>query len=185
MIPESQIGKHIKALRLSRKLTLTALAGKTGYTKGYLSKVENSEKSPPVSTLIVIAKALGVTLSRIFGEESTASRCSVVKKEERLFMAKTGTAFGYSYETLAHHYLNKKMEPCILTIPGDSKESAVFQHEGEEMMLVVEGTMRFYHGGKEHIVETGDCVYFDSGVPHYGLAADDRDVKCVMVIYVP
>ena len=76
------------------------------------------------------------------------------------------------------------MEPCILTIPGDSEESAVFQHEGEEMMLVVEGTMRFNHGGDEYIVETGDCIYFDSSVPHYGLAADDRDVKCVMVIYM-
>ena len=92
MIPESQIGKNIKALRLSRKLTLETLAGKAGLTKGYLSKVENSKKSPPVSTLIVIAKALGVTLSRIFGEESTAIRCSVVKKEDRLFMAKSGTA---------------------------------------------------------------------------------------------
>jgi transcriptional regulator with XRE-family HTH domain len=185
MIPESQIGKNIKALRLSRKFTLETLAGKAGLTKGYLSKVENSEKSPPVSTLIVIAKALGVTLSRIFGEENAAIRCSVIKKEERQFMAKTGIAFGYSYETLAHKYPDKKMEPSILTIPADSKESAIFQHEGEEMMLVIEGAMRFFHGQEEYFLETGDCVYFDSNFPHYGLPADTRDVKCIMVIYVP
>jgi transcriptional regulator with XRE-family HTH domain len=185
MIPESQIGKNIKSLRLSLKLTLDGLADKTGLTKGYLSKVENSEKSPPVSTLIVIAKALGVTLSRIFGEETMESRCSVVKREERQFMAKTGIAFGYSYETLAHKYPDKKMEPSILTIPADSRESAVFQHEGEEMMLVIEGTMRFFHGEDEYILETGDCVYFDSNLPHYALPADNRDVKCLMVIYVP
>jgi transcriptional regulator with XRE-family HTH domain len=185
MIPESQIGKNIKALRLSRKLTLEAVAGKAGLTKGYLSKVENSKKSPPVSTLIVIAKALGVTLSRIFGEENTSTRCSVVKKAERQFMAKTGIAFGYSYETLAQKYPDKKMEPSILTIPADSKESAIFQHEGEEMMLVIEGTMRFFHGEEEYLLETGDCVYFDSNFPHFGLPADNRDVKCVMVIYVP
>lgn len=185
MIPESEIGKNIKALRLSRKLTLESLAIKAGITKGYLSKVENSDKSPPVSTLLVIAKALDVTLSQLLGEESPPARCSVVKKHERKLMARNGTVFGYSYETLAHHYFNKKMEPYILTIPAESKESAIFQHEGEEMMLVVEGTMQFYHGDEKYIVETGDCVYFDSSIPHYGLALDDRDVKCVMVIYVP
>jgi transcriptional regulator with XRE-family HTH domain len=185
MIPESQIGKNIKALRLSRKLTLETLAGKAGLTKGYLSKVENSKKSPPVSTLIVIAKALGVPLSRIFGEERSAVRCSVVKKAERQLMAKTGVGFGYSYETLAHKYPNKKMEPSILTIPADSKKSLVFQHEGEEMVLVLEGTMQFFHGGDEYLLEAGDCVYYDSSVPHFALPADHRDVKCVDVIYVP
>ena len=55
MIPESQIGKNIKALRLSQKQTLESLAAKAGITKGYLSKVENSDKAPPISTLIVIA----------------------------------------------------------------------------------------------------------------------------------
>jgi len=160
MIPESQIGENIKALRLSRKLTLDDLAKKTRFSKGYLSKVENSKKSPPVSTLITIAHALGVTISRIFGEEDTGSRCSIVKKNERQIMAKTDTTFGYSFETLAHKYIDKKMEPSILTIPGDSKGSAVFQHEGEEMMLVIEGAMRFFHGQDEHLLETGDCIYF-------------------------
>ena len=185
MISEAQIGKTIKALRLSRKFTLETVAARSGLTKGYLSKVENSKKSPPVSTLIVIAKALGVTLSQIFGEENNVVRCSVVKKSQRRFMAKSGTSFGYFYETLAHAYPEKKMEPSILTIPADSKESLIFQHEGEEMMLVVEGAMRFFHGEETYLLETGDCVYFDSSIPHYGLPADQRDVKCVMVIYVP
>ena len=185
MIPESQIGKNIKALRLGRNLTLESLAAKAGLTKGYLSKVENSKKSPPVSTLIVIAKSLGVTISQIFGEENTAVRCSVVKKAERQFMAKTSAGFGYSYETLAHNYPDKKMEPSILTIPADSKKSLVFQHEGEEMVMILEGTMRFFHGEDEYLLEPGDCVYYDSSVPHYALPANHQDVKCIDVIYVP
>lgn len=185
MIPESRIGKQIKTIRLSQNLTLESLAEKTGFTKGYLSKVENSKKAPPVSTLIVLAKALGATLSNLFGEVPTTHRFSIVKRKERRLMARNGSAFGYAYETLAHHYLDKKMEPYILTIPATSEEHPMFQHEGEEMLLVVEGTMRFLYGEDEHIVETGDCVYFDSSVPHFGSSADGRDVKCVMVIYVP
>jgi transcriptional regulator with XRE-family HTH domain len=185
MLPESQIGKNIRKLRRDQEMTLENMAGRTGLTKGYLSKVENSDKAPPVSTLIVIAKALGVTLSRIFGEEKRKKRCSVVKRAERRLMAKTGAGFGYSYETLAHKYPDKKMEPSILTIPAASRESLVFQHGGEEMVLILEGTMRFIHGDREYTLEPGDCVYFDSSIPHYALPAADRDVKCVDVIYVP
>ena len=185
MIDEAQIGTTIKSLRLVRNFTLEELAQKTGYTKGYLSKVENSAKAPPVSTLIVISKALQVPVSEILKENTLPHKCSVVTRSERQVMGRSELGFGYSYETLAHTYPDKKMEPSILTIPGDSQKSAVFQHEGEEMMLVIQGRMRFFYGEKEYFLETGDCVYFDSSTPHYGLRADERDVKCVMVIYVP
>ena len=185
MIDEAQIGSTIKSLRLARNLTLEDLAQMTGYTKGYLSKVENSAKAPPVSTLIVLSKALQVPVSEILEESAVPHKCSVVTKSERQVMGRSEIGFGYSFETLAHTYPDKKMEPSILTIPGDSRESAVFQHEGEEMMLVIQGRMRFFYGDEEYILETGDCVYFDSSTPHYGLPADGRNVKCVMVIYVP
>lgn len=120
MIKESQIGKTIKSLRTSRNLTLKTFADMTGYTKGYLSKVENSKKAPPVSTLIVISKTLNVPISKILGEASQPHSCSVVKKNERKVMGKSEIGFGYSYETLAHTYPDKKMEPSILTIPADS-----------------------------------------------------------------
>ncbi|HDI60427.1 MAG TPA: XRE family transcriptional regulator [Desulfobacteraceae bacterium] len=185
MIPESMIGKQIKSLRTARNLTLEALAALTGYTKGYLSKVENSDRSPPVSTLIVIAKALGVTVSQIFEEEAPGGRCSLMRRDERRLMVRHGAAFGYAYEPLAHNYPDKKMEPAILTIPVQGTEKTVFQHEGEEMLLVLEGTLQFCHGETEYVLEAGDCVYFDSGIPHSVRCLSPRDVKCVMVIYVP
>ena len=185
MLPEDKLGLRIREMRRTRGLSLDKLAQKTGYTKGYLSKVENSDKAPPVSTLIVLAEALGTTMSELFGEDRSHSACSLVKKDQRLLMARGGTAFGYSYETLAHSYLHRRMEPYLLTIPAENVKGGVFQHKGEEMMLVVQGTMRFIHGDQEYLVEEGDCVYFDSGIPHRGLAEGGQDVKCVMVIFVP
>ena len=63
MIQESELGKRIKEYRMKKGLTLQKLEEKTGFTKGYLSKVENTKKAPPVSTLVVLAKALEVSLS--------------------------------------------------------------------------------------------------------------------------
>jgi transcriptional regulator with XRE-family HTH domain len=185
LLKEKEIGKNIRRLRKAAGHSLEAFAKETGLSKGYLSKLENSDKSPPVSTLIIIAEALGVSLSDLFGEGGEKISASLVKAHERQPMARTGTNFGYSYETLAHKYPNKSMEPYLLTIPAKNKKSAVFKHKGEELMMVTQGTMHFTHGTDEYLVETGDCIYFDSGVEHYGVAVGDEDVKCLMVIFIP
>ena len=65
---EKIISNNIKKLRTRKKLTLQALAKRTGLTKGYLSKVERSEKAPPYSTLTKIAGALEVEVTTILSK---------------------------------------------------------------------------------------------------------------------
>jgi transcriptional regulator with XRE-family HTH domain len=185
MLEEKELGKRIQEERMNKGLTLQELAEKTGYTKGYLSKIENSEKAPPVSTLINITKALNISLSEIFGEAEENSSVCLVKKPERRVIARDGSVFGYAYQTLAHKFHNKHMEPYLLTLPLKPKENALFQHKGEEILFVLEGTMKFFHGEKEFVVEEGDCVYFDGSIPHYGVCLGKKEVKCLMVIYTP
>jgi len=182
---ESEIGRRIKASRINKKFTLEQLANQTGFTRGYLSRIEKSEKSPPLSTLGIIARVLGITISFLVGEEEQQTPIGIVKKGERPLIARDGSAFGYSYESIAHKFPNKKMEPFVLTLPVNLKKKTIFQHEGEEILFVLEGTMKFFHGNKEYIVEEGDCLYFDSGFPHFGESLGRKEVKCFMVIYTP
>ncbi|UCF85932.1 MAG: helix-turn-helix transcriptional regulator [Desulfobacteraceae bacterium] len=183
MIREDQIGRRIKKLRIERNLTQEALAQEAGLTKGYLSKIENSKNSPPVSTLLSLAKALGVNINDIFSEDVTATTITHLKKEERQTVARNGSAFGYSYEPLANKFPNRHMEPYILILPPEMEVKTPFQHKGEELLFVLEGTMRFFYEDKEFIVETEDSIYFDASVPHYGICEGKKPVKCVMVIY--
>jgi transcriptional regulator with XRE-family HTH domain len=182
-IVESEIGKRINAIRLEKRMTLENLAAHTGFTKGYLSKVEKSEKSPPVSTLSTIARALNVSISLLLGEESQSTPLCLVKKGERPLISRDGTAFGYSYEAIAYKFKNKMMDPFILTLPLNPKKRTMYKHEGEELLFVLEGTMKFHHNNKEFIVEEGDCVYLDSSLPHFGESTGRKRVKCLMVIY--
>ncbi len=185
IILEAEIGKRIKALRAERGITLEHLAQQTGFSKGYLSKVEKSKKAPPVSTLGNIARAFNVTISSLLGEENPRTSFCLVRKEERPHIARDGAAFGYSYEAMAYRYPNKIMEPFILTLPLGQKKKTLFQHEGQEILFVIQGTMKFIHGSEEYIVKEGDCVYFDSGIPHFGESVGRKEVKCFMVICNP
>ncbi len=182
IINEADIGKRIKSLRNEKRVTLKDLAAQTGFTKGYLSKVEKSEKAPPVSTLGILARALNVTISNLLGEDDQSASICLVKKAERPRIMRTGTSVGYSYEALAQNFKNKMMDPFILTLPVHAKKQIRYQHPGQEILFVLEGTMKFHHGTQVFIAEEGDCVYLDSGIPHFGESVGDKAVKCFMVI---
>ena len=184
-IIEAEIGKRIKVFRTQKRITLEQLANQVGFTKGYLSKVEKSKKSPPVSTLGIIARALGVTISALLGEDAPRTSLCLVRKDERPLISRDGTAFGYSYEAMAYKYPNKIMEPFILTLPVKPKKRTLYHHEGEEILFVIQGTMKFLHGSEEYVVNEGDCIYFDSSLPHWGESTGPAEVKCFMVIYNP
>ena len=183
MIIEAEIGKRIHRYRLQNNFTLQELADKTGYSKGYLSKVEKSGKAPPVATLSVIARELGVSVSVILGEETINDSICLVRQNERKLMAKSGEEFGYAYEALANPYPNKHMEPFILTYPSDGALKHTFQHDGEEMLFVLRGQMRFKYGNSEFILDKGDCIYFDSSLAHTGEPIGDESLETLIVLY--
>jgi transcriptional regulator with XRE-family HTH domain len=183
MINESEIGKRIREFRLKKNFTLQMLADKTGYSKGYLSKVEKSDKAPPVATLSTIARELDATVASFLGEGTQNDIISVVRKNERILMAGNGQEFGYAYEALANAYPNKHMEPFILSYPSKDAYKYSFQHDGEELLFVLQGKIRFKYGDRELVLEEGDCIYFDSGVVHTGEPIGDEPLKTLIVLY--
>ena len=135
LIIESEIGWRIKASRINKKFTLEQLANQTGFTRGYLSRIEKSEKSPPLATLGIIARVLGITISFLVGEEEQKTSFGIVRKGERPLIARRGTAFEYSYEAVAHTFPNKKMEPFILTLPLRPKKKTLSQPKAKSFSL--------------------------------------------------
>lgn len=186
MVDEKGIGDSLKGIRRLRGITLEGLAKKTGFTKGYLSRLENSKKAPPVATLLNIASALDARISDIFGEDEEDSSISIVRKNERPVMARPGTVFGYHYESLAHKYKNKGMDAFILTRPVDPNwKPCLFKHEGEELLFILEGNTELHYGDKAYALKEGDCAYFDSSVEHYGKSLGNKAVKMLMVVIPP
>jgi transcriptional regulator with XRE-family HTH domain len=100
-IVESEIGKRIKAFRTKKSVTLERLQSQIGFTKGDLPKVEKSKKSPPVSAVGINARAFGVTISAIPGEENHSVLSCFVKKWGRPFISKESNSSEYSYEGIA------------------------------------------------------------------------------------
>jgi len=185
-LDEKQIISKIKRLRKSRGVTLEKLAKETKLTKGYLSQIESSSKTPPFSTLDKIAYALGVDITYFFvdseSEQEDASLI-IVRPEERKKVDPGGFRRGYGYESLAYKKKGKNMEPYLITTL-DSHPTGAFKHDGEEFLHILEGAMEFDHGGKKYVLKKGDSVYFDSGIEHSTTKVlGDGHVKMLSVIY--
>lgn len=186
---EELIAKNIKLLRNRRNMTLENLAELTGLTRGYLSKIERSKKAPPYSTLNRIAIALGVDVVLLLDgslQHTGDARISFTKKHERKVVERSnslseGSLYDYTYAALASDKSGKNMEPYVIE-PAFS-EQAMFQHEGEELLFVLEGKHQFTYDGKKYFMEEGDCVYFDADVPHTGKSLGKKKAKVLAVMY--
>jgi transcriptional regulator with XRE-family HTH domain len=181
---EQLISKNIKRYRLIKGLSLNQLAHLCGLTKGYVSKIENSEKAPPFSTLIKIATALGVDVGLLMAEDNDMpedTRICIVRKSEGKEVTTRGTLYGYKYEALAQKKPGKNMEPYIF-FPV-AKNETMFSHEGEEFQYVLEGIHEFTFGDQEYTLGEGDSIYFDSSVLHSGRSIGKQPAKILAVIY--
>lgn len=56
----------VKEIRLEKSMTLETLAKLSGISKGHLSKIERQEREPKLSTIIQIASALKVDVTKLY-----------------------------------------------------------------------------------------------------------------------
>lgn len=177
---ERIIGETIRAIREQKGLSLTAAAKAAGITKGALSKIETAQVSAPISTLLEIAKALGVHLSRFFPESVEKPKYALVRKGEAPLISRGGSEYGYDYQALALAMPDKQADPFILTMrPGDKKGE--FRHGGEEFIYILSGQMAMILDNEEFVLNEGDSLYFDPSRKHTCTAYGDKPVQMICV----
>ena len=163
-------------------MSLEALASKAGLTKGFLSEVERGRKDPSISTVVELARAMDVPISKIFENPDEAhAYYSLVRSSERKPIARQGTLHGYEYEAIAYRKQVKKMEPFIASLPT-APPREYFRHEGEEMIFILEGRIGLYLQDEYLELGKGDCIYFDASIPHRSFSLGKRRSKALIVV---
>lgn len=63
--PAAQLGEAIRLLRTERKLSQEGLADRCSLHRTYIGSVERGERNVSLENIVVIARALGVTASKL------------------------------------------------------------------------------------------------------------------------
>lgn len=157
-----KINQKIGKLRKSAGLTFDQLAQATGLTKSYLSKIERAHRPPPVSTLITIARALGVDLDVFFTQDENyllhTSNLDFLKSSE------AGAAGTHAYRPLVKVFKNKYMLPFLITVKKG--EHNYYKHDSEEFVYLIRGNVEFEYEGHSYQLQPGDSLYFNSRIKH-------------------
>lgn len=166
---EMAIGHEVRTYRKALGITVSDLATATGMSVGMLSKIENGNISPSLTTLQSLSKALGVPLTSFFRRFEEPRNATFVKSGQGINIERRGTRAGHQYSLLGHIDNNSSgvtVEPYLITLTAESDVFPTFQHEGMEFLFLLEGEVVYRHGDQLYQMEPGDSLFFDADAPH-------------------
>ena len=166
---EVAIGREIHAFRKQQNITVAELAAETNLSIGMLSKIENGNTSPSLSTLQTISNALSVPLTAFFRQYEEQRMAVHTKAGEGVQIEREGTRAGHQYNLLGHIGGNSSsviVEPYLITLDNESDTFKTFQHSGIETIFMLEGEVNYLHGNQIYCLKPGDTLFFDADAPH-------------------
>jgi len=159
------VGINIKRCRDERGLSLRALAKVSGVTASFLSQVETGKTSPSLATLKNLADNLHSTVGELIGEATPVSKSPVIRSRDLKTAKKIGNKVKITMLTSPDP--TKQMEPMLFSLDKDaSSGQSLFKHFGQEFVMVLKGSLEITLNETKYILKKGDCMYFNSHVPH-------------------
>lgn len=155
------IGPRLRHLRLTKGYTVEALAAAAGLNKGFLSRLERGTKRPSIETVLRLSAALAVPVGQLFGEQTSDDTVRVSRAAGRSRVPESPDA--YSFELLTPK--GSLMEAFLFHV-GTDPTGGGQQHDGEEMFLVLAGTVEMRTPDRTYVLEKGDCAYFPGHLTH-------------------
>ena len=182
-----ELAKKIKILRTERGFTMEKLAELADCSKAYISQIEKGLVQPSLSILSRLASALGVSVSKLFQNNSnTGARQWVLRKaKQRRIQYPDGKVIS---QLLTKGIFSKKMQALISVIQpqGDMGADEFLSHPvgSEEFVLVLKGEIHFSIGNQEVTLQEGDTIYFEGDLPHHWGNSSDHEAE-VLFVWTP
>jgi len=178
----SEIGGRLKALRNILDISPETMAERVHLDLTHYLAYESGEKDFSFSFLLNAAGILGVDVVDIIsGDTPKLTTCALVRSGEGYHITRREA---YDYKHLAFTFKSKKAEPFMVTVePRDTSDEVIpHSHDGQEFNYMVSGSMELLLGGIVYVLNEGDSVYFDSGLPHAMRAIGKQSARFIAVV---
>jgi len=161
----SALGAKVAAARAERGWSLAELARRAGVSTASVHKIEKSGMTPTIATLMKVASALGTSVSFFIDEDVAVPAAIIVRGDTRarLYTSKTGISLDNVSGRYGRYRLagaEARIEPLATSGPDPMR------HPGEELIYVVEGTLRVTVDNDVTELESGDSIHFRTDRPH-------------------
>lgn len=186
---DGDLGESLRRIRKERGMTLSETSAKSGMPMSTISKIENNKMSLSYDKLLRICKALDIDISELFSGTPVAEKPVAAPSSGRRSINRRGTGYAINTPNYSHLYpaadlLNKRAVPIIAEIHARSlaQFGEMIRHPGEEFAMVLEGAVDLHTDLYAPTrLDTGDSIYFDSGMAHAYIAVGEGTCRVLSV----
>ena len=182
----SRIAQNIRTLRIAQGMTVDKLALKSGFSKGFISQVENFRVSPSLKALNKIADALGIDIHLLFQDGIQTPEYTFGNLDSGEEVSRdNGGHFGIIYHALAYRQIGRNMDPFLIEYHPSAIERDFMMHDTEEFYVLLEGELEFFIMDEKNstAMKAGDTLYMKANLPHKIRLAENCKYAKALVIY--
>jgi transcriptional regulator with XRE-family HTH domain len=169
-----RVGARIRRIRVTQRISLSALASESGLAKGTLSELETGQRNPTLDTLFAVTTALNTPLSSLLADSA---------RGPTELEALTGRGVRARL-LLRHDSATERSEVYAVDIHEALHESEPHGPGVSETLMVLEGNVRVGNPGALRRVSAGDSWSFAGDRPHQ-YQADGGMATGVLVMRYP
>jgi transcriptional regulator with XRE-family HTH domain len=190
MADKHSLGEKVRTIRESRSMSAEQLAERADLAPELVAQIEAGSLIPSLAPLIRIARSLGVRLGTFLDEAAqlgpVVSRRGAHETVVRFSGRDSASRSDLDFFSLAANKSGRHMEPFLIDIhPGSAEGVKPSTHEGEEFVYVLSGEIEVLYGKDLYRLKTGDCIYYDSIVPHHVHSAGNEEARVLAVLFAP
>ena len=182
-----EVAERIASLREDLGISVEEMSAITDSSVEEYKKLEAGEQDFSFTFIYKCANTFNVDITELLeGSSPELSGYTVTRKGEGVPIVRRK---GFAYNRLASKFKNKAVEPFHVVIPYSeealSQPLHMASHAGQEMDIVLKGTLRMTVGSHTEILHEGDCIYYDSSMPHDEVALGGEDCEIYAFVMPP
>ncbi len=179
-----EVASRIKELRHIEGISKETMAKLTGVTVSEYAACEDGTHDLSFAFIYRCALAFKVNVTDIIeGSSPKLKSYTVTRKGLGTQIQK---AHGMVYYGLATDFKDRVSEPlyvnCKYDPEAERKEIELTTHDGQELDLIISGTMKVQIGSHIEILTAGDSIYYDSSTPHGMIAVGGGDAEFYAIV---
>ena len=182
-----EMAERIRELREITRYTPEEMAAKTDVTVQEYLACENGQSDLNFAFIYRCALAFGVNVTDIIDGVSpklksyTVTRGGLGQRIEQ--------AHGMTYYNLAYAFQNRIAEPLYVrseySEDAQKKDIELTTHAGQEIDIVISGSLMVQVGSHREVLNAGDTIYYDSSAPHGMIAVGGQDCEFYAIVLNP
>lgn len=160
----ASLAATLQAARLSRELSVNALADRSGVSRAMIGKIERGEAQPTAVLLGRLSGALGLTLSELVARAEGGADDYLRRAGDQPTW--TDPATGYRRRAISP-VTDSPLELVEVELPPAAEvsypaDAYIFKYQ---QIWVLEGSLHFQEGDVLHHLEAGDCLQLGAPAP--------------------